>query len=90
MGLGDLFLCDVVLSRLRVHVAPILRDVLQAALFFVIAMGVLRKSGVDVLSLVTTSAVLTAVIGLALQDTLGNLLSGVAMQLESSIQKRRR
>jgi CRP-like cAMP-binding protein len=29
--------------------------------------------------------VLTAVIGLALQDTLGNLLSGIALQLESSI-----
>ena len=45
----------------------------------------LSRSGVNLLSLITTSAVLTAVIGLALQDTLGNLFSGVAMQLESSI-----
>ena len=45
----------------------------------------LSRSGVNLLSIITTSAVLTAVIGLALQDTLGNLLSGVAMQLESSI-----
>src|SRR5690606_10443581 len=33
-----------------------------------------------------TSAVLTAVIGLSLQDTLGNLLGGLALQLDSSIQ----
>ena len=38
----------------------------------------LSRSGVNLLSIITTSAVLTAVIGLALQDTLGNLLSGVA------------
>jgi CRP-like cAMP-binding protein len=46
---------------------------------------VLSRSGVNLLSIITTSAVLTAVIGLALQDTLGNLMSGIAMQIESSI-----
>jgi CRP-like cAMP-binding protein len=45
----------------------------------------LSRSHVNLWSVITTSAVLTAVVGLALQDTLGNLLSGVALQLESTI-----
>src|SRR5206468_11941884 len=47
-------------------------------------MVALSRSGVNLLSIITTSAVVTAVIGLALQDTLGNLMSGVALQLEAS------
>ncbi|HMJ10367.1 MAG TPA: mechanosensitive ion channel family protein, partial [Polyangiaceae bacterium] len=35
--------------------------------------------------LVATSAVLTAVIGLAFQDTLGNIVTGLALQLDKSI-----
>src|ERR1019366_8980218 len=33
-------------------------------------------------SILTTSALLTAVIGLALQDTLGNFVSGLALQMQ--------
>jgi CRP-like cAMP-binding protein len=42
--------------------------------------------GVDVSSLVTTSAILTAVLAFAMQDTLGNVLSGLAIQLDNSVQ----
>ncbi len=69
----------------RFRVAKILRD-LSVTIASAVAMVVLlSRSGVNFLSIITTSAVLTAVIGLALQDTLGNLLSGIALQLESSI-----
>jgi hypothetical protein len=34
----------------------------------------------------TTSAIITAVIGLALQDTLGNLFAGLALHLEKTVQ----
>ena len=33
-------------------------------------------------SLLTTSALLTAVVGLSLQDTLGNMLTGLALQMQ--------
>jgi small-conductance mechanosensitive channel len=46
----------------------------------------LRGAGVDLGSLVTTSAILTAVIAFAMQDTLGNVLGGLAIQLDSSVQ----
>jgi small-conductance mechanosensitive channel/CRP-like cAMP-binding protein len=46
----------------------------------------LRVRGVELTSLLATSAVLTAVVGLSLQDTLGNLLGGMAVQFDESIQ----
>ena len=49
----------------------------------------LRGAGVDLGSLVTTSAILTAVIAFAMQDTLGNVLGGLAIQLDNSVAGRR-
>jgi small-conductance mechanosensitive channel/CRP-like cAMP-binding protein len=69
----------------RFRIPKILRDLSVTIASGVAMVVLLSRSGVNLLSIITTSAVLTAVIGLALQDTLGNLLSGVALQLESSI-----
>src|SRR5919106_1094736 len=46
----------------------------------------LRAAGVDLGSLVTTSAILTAVIAFAMQDTLGNVMGGLAIQFDNSVQ----
>jgi small-conductance mechanosensitive channel len=46
----------------------------------------LRGAGVDLGSLVTTSAILTAAIAFSMQDTLGNVLGGLAIQLDNSVQ----
>src|SRR6476619_6728636 len=46
----------------------------------------LRGAGVDLGSLVTTSAILTAVIAFAMQDTLGNVLGGLAIQVDNTVQ----
>ena len=43
------------------------------------------RAGFSVARLNTTSAVLTAVIGFALQDTLGNLMGGLALQIDNSV-----
>lgn len=45
----------------------------------------LRLSGVDASQLFTTSAVITAVVAFSMQDTLGNVLGGVALQLDNSL-----
>jgi len=68
-----------------VRVPPTLRDVLQALAFAVIVIGVLKDAGMDVTSLVTGSAVLTAVIGLALQSTISNLFAGMSLQVDRTI-----
>lgn len=74
---------DVVVSR-RTHRAPprIFRDLTQAIVYVVVLLTTLRGVGVEPSSLLTTSALLTAVIGLALQDTIGNLVSGLALQMQ--------
>ena len=76
-------LFDVVGARItRVR---ILRDILSVIAGTITLVVMLSRAHVNLLSLVTTSAVLTAVVGLALQDTLGNIVSGAALQLESTI-----
>lgn len=78
-----LLLHGVLERRGRGRTLPgIFRDILQGAVYVVIAMYVLGRVGVDPSSLITTSAVLTAVIGFALQDTLGNLFAGLAIQTQ--------
>jgi small-conductance mechanosensitive channel/CRP-like cAMP-binding protein len=75
-------------SRLvRRYVRPwpkILRDVVQVLLYFGVAMVALRAVGVEPSSLLTTSALLTAVLGLSMQETLGNLFAGLALQGQQS------
>jgi small-conductance mechanosensitive channel/CRP-like cAMP-binding protein len=74
---------DVIFGR-RTHRAPprIFRDVTQAVVYVLVLMLTLRAVGVEPGSLLTTSALLTAVVGLALQDTLGNMVSGLALQMQ--------
>lgn len=62
----------------------ILRDVVQVLIYFAVAMIALRAVGVEPSSLLTTSALLTAVLGLSMQETLGNLFAGLALQGQQS------
>lgn len=68
--------------RFRTELPRILRDVLQGMVYAAAGFLTLRAAGVEPTSLLTTSALLTAVIGLSLQDTLGNLFAGLAIQAE--------
>ena len=78
---------DVVFGR-KTHRAPprIFRDLTQAVVYVIVVMLTLRAVGVEPSSLLTTSALLTAVVGLALQDTLGNMVSGLALQMQRPFQ----
>jgi small-conductance mechanosensitive channel/CRP-like cAMP-binding protein len=75
---------DVAFLRAQGHRAPALVHVVVAmALYFVL--GLLIAGGVFHQSLtgaIATSAVASVVIGLALQETLGNFFSGIALQIE--------
>jgi small-conductance mechanosensitive channel/CRP-like cAMP-binding protein len=71
----------------RVGLGPsrILQDVLIAGSVVVALFTLASHAGLNLSGLVATSAVLTAVIGLAFQDTLGNIVTGLALQLDKSI-----
>lgn len=60
----------------------IFRDIVQVGIYVVAVLVLLRQGGLEASNLFTTSALLTAVIGLALQDTLGNLFAGLAIQVQ--------
>jgi small-conductance mechanosensitive channel/CRP-like cAMP-binding protein len=78
-----LVVVDWVLVRwLRRDVPRIFRDILQGILFVGMSLALFRAMGVDLGSLLTTSAILTAVIGLSLQESLGNLVAGLAVRAE--------
>ncbi|MFM7313291.1 MAG: cyclic nucleotide-binding domain-containing protein [Cyanobium sp.] len=61
--------------------AQILRDLLTLLIAAVLTLLYLEQARVNLVGLVTTSAVLTAVIGLAAQETLKDLFGGLSMQI---------
>lgn len=79
-----------VMFRLRHRPAApaLLRQLVSLVVFLAIVAAVVKATLPDVHlgAVFTTSAILTAIIGLALQDTLGNLFSGLALHLERTLQ----
>jgi small-conductance mechanosensitive channel/CRP-like cAMP-binding protein len=84
VNIASVFVFEVFLDALRLKPPRIMRDLLLAFTYIVVAITVLSKD-VDVSGIVATSAVITAVIGLSFQDTLGNMMGGMALQLERTI-----
>ena len=85
INLAGVLLFRVLLPPLRLEPAPILRDSLLGLGYIAVAITLLARHGVNLSGIVATSAVVTAVIGFSLQDTLGNIMGGVALQMERSI-----
>lgn len=73
--------------RDRVHFSTIFRDLATLVLWTVVAMVVLRSCfDVNINHLLAIPALLSVVVGLALQETLGNIFSGLALQLNRPFQ----
>jgi len=85
INLVSVLLFDVLLHAIRIRPPRILRDLLLASAYLVIAFILLSRSGFDLTGIVATSAVITAVIGFSLADTLGNIMGGMALQMEHTI-----
>nr|WP_225444341.1 mechanosensitive ion channel family protein [Pseudomarimonas arenosa] len=74
-----------ILPLLRFSPARIVEDLVTTVLAAAWLLVWLHVVGVDLGSLVTTSAVITAVVAFAMQDTLGNVLGGVVLQIDDSL-----
>lgn len=83
--LWGLVLFRLLLPTLRMRPPRILEDVLVIVGYVAWGMIRLRYAGLDMSQIVTTSAVITAVIAFSMQDTLGNILGGLAIQLDDSL-----
>lgn len=85
INLASVFVFDVALNAVHLKPPRILRDLLLAFAYIVVALTLLSRSGFDLAGIVATSAVITAVIGFSLQDTLGNIMGGMALQMEHTV-----
>jgi small-conductance mechanosensitive channel/CRP-like cAMP-binding protein len=85
VNLAGLLVFDIALPVFRFHVVAITADLVVGLAYLVAALAVLKASGVGASSVVTTSAVVSGVIALGLQTTLGNVIGGVALQIDGSI-----
>jgi len=76
---------SVALPRLGVGFPMIASDLVVGFGYILATIGVLTGHGLDPSSVLATSAVVSAVLAISLQSTLGNILGGVALQLDGSI-----
>jgi len=79
---GIVVTADQIVRRRQAHFSTILRDLTTLLFYSIVVLAVLHSVDVDVSALLTTSAIVTAVIGLALQETLGNVFSGLSLQMQ--------
>lgn len=64
----------------------IIEDLMIFAFYIAWVLSRLHAGGMAVSQLLTTSAVVTAVLAFSLQDTLGNLLGGLALELDDAFE----
>ena len=89
-GLACIQLAAVLLFRgllplLRLGLPRIAQDLTGTTLSLAWGLLWLHLLGVEPSQLFTTSALITAVLAFSMQDTLGNVLGGVALQLDNSL-----
>jgi CRP-like cAMP-binding protein/small-conductance mechanosensitive channel len=84
--LWGLIVFRLILPRIKLNPPRITEDIFVIIAYVAWFMVRLRYAGLDLGSIVATSAVITAVIAFAMQDTLGNILGGLALQLDNSIE----
>jgi potassium efflux system protein len=85
----DVLLFDLLMSRRRHFLAPqLLREILAIVLYFLLFGAAISKTFPDVQlkSFLLTGGAVALIVGLALQETLGNLFSGIALHLEDSFE----
>jgi small-conductance mechanosensitive channel/CRP-like cAMP-binding protein len=85
VSLGMTAAFRVLLPRVGFTLPRIMIDLITAVAVLVVFIIVGKRAGFSVAGLITTSAVLTAVIGFSLQDTLGNIMGGLSLQMDKSV-----
>ena len=76
----------ILLPAVKLTPPRITEDIFVIIAYIAWFMVRLRYAGLDLGSILATSAMITAVVAFAMQDTLGNILGGLALQLDNSIE----
>lgn len=85
INVASIVLFELALPSVKVEISPLLTDIALGVAYIVAVIAGMRRYGVDLSGVIATSAVVTAILALSLQATLGNILGGVALQLDKSV-----
>lgn len=85
VSLGALTILDVVARVLGRLVPSIVIDLVSAAGYVLVVGVALADSGINPTSAIAGTTVLAAVLTVSLQSTLGNVVGGVALQIDGSV-----
>ena len=90
-GMAVIRLCGMLVFRLltplaRLQPPRILEDIVVFIAYLAWGLVRLHYAGLEISGIVTTSAIITAVVAFSMQDTLGNILGGLALQLDNSVE----
>jgi small-conductance mechanosensitive channel len=82
-ALETFFLHYWLAERKGIHVPAVVRHLALVVVYTVVVLSIVGSvTGINVVPVLATSTVVTVVLGLALQDTLGNLFAGLALHAE--------
>lgn len=81
-----LLIFRIVIPLLHLPTPRILEDITVIVAYGALCLVRMRYAGFDPSQIVTTSAVVTAVVAFSMQDTLGNILGGLAIDLDHSME----
>lgn len=71
------------LKKLNIHIPALYRDILIFIILAIIVIATLRiEFGLKLTGILTSSAIISVIIGLALQDTLSNIIAGIVLHIE--------
>jgi CRP-like cAMP-binding protein/small-conductance mechanosensitive channel len=84
--LWGLLVFRILLPAVKLTPPRITEDIFVIIAYIAWFMVRLRYAGLDLGSILATSAMITAVVAFAMQDTLGNILGGLALQLDNSVE----
>jgi small-conductance mechanosensitive channel/CRP-like cAMP-binding protein len=85
INLGCVLLFNVLLAAVRLKPPRIMIDLPLAVAYLAVGIALLSQSGVNLNGILVTSTVITAAVAFSLQDTLGNIMGGLALQTERTV-----
>ena len=79
----DIIFNRYLLKKEDVQIPTLFRDIIIFTVLIIIVLITIRvEFGVRITGILTSSAILTVIIGLALQDTLSNIIAGIVLHIE--------
>ncbi len=85
VAVSGLAFFDLALAAVKIRPPTMVYELTMAVCYALTLMGVLSRTGFHATNLVATSAVATGILALSMQATLGNVVGGIALQLERSV-----